>query len=140
MARDDLGVRVEKIATKAVKDGRPAVEERIVGWSNKTMQLGAYVDPSSEEATLIAKKEAFVLMVGGKHELPIGKGADEAPEAVKVGDRLWIDPKDNSIKTEASEKAEGKVLYTPLGVVEEIDAVRKVALINTNALAAFLGA
>jgi hypothetical protein len=27
----------------------------------------------------------------------------------------------------------------PLGVVEEIDTVRDVALVNTNALAAFLG-
>lgn len=137
MALENPGVRVEKVATKAVYDGRPTVEENVVGWANRTLQLGAYVDPNDEEATKqIKKEEAFVIMVGGEHELPVGAEADEAPEAVKAGDLLWINPADNSIKTVA---AEGETKFLPLGVVTSVDATAKTCLINTNDRSPFLG-
>ncbi|MGH2939454.1 MAG: hypothetical protein ACRDPE_15205 [Solirubrobacterales bacterium] len=132
MARDDLGVRVEKVATKKVKDGRPTVEKNIVGWANRVLQLGAYVDPSSAEVATIQVGEVFVMMVGGKHELPISATAGDAPVGTVEGDLLFIKAADNTIK-----KAKTKE-YMPLGVVEEVDAVRGVALVNTNELNAFL--
>lgn len=244
MARDDLGVRVERIATKAVNDGLPTVEGKFVGWANKTTQLGAYVDPSSAAATLIEVGEPCVLMVGGKHEVPISATKGHAPVGTSVDDLLYIAAADNAISRNAAatgtnEVQEVKVdgtggthrlefdgeltdklapgltaaellaemeelsniqpgdltitggpgdsggttpyVFTftgqyagtnvpavisveeeltgggaavtvttktagvsppgsfPLGVVEEIDTVRKVAIVNTNALAAFLG-
>lgn len=134
MARDDLGVRVERIATKAVKDGLPTVEGAFVGWANKSTQPGAFVDPSSAAITTIEVGEGFVMMVGGKHEVPISATKGHAPVGTAVDDLLYINPADNEIKKEAA------VGFVPLGVVEEIDATRTpdVALVNTNALNAFL--
>lgn len=245
MARDDLGVRVEKIATKKVLDGLPTVEKKIVGWANRTLQLGAYIDPN--DATAVSEiqiGESFVIMVGGKHEVPISATTGHAPVGTVEGDLLYIRESNNAISrgaeaagtnevqeitvkakkgtfkisfegettaaikfnatagevqaalealggidpgdvvvtggpgdetgtapyvltfggqfaeedvpavtTDVSGLEEGTKTATvttktagvappgsvPLGVVEEIDTVREVALVNTNALAAFLG-
>jgi len=101
MARDDLGVRVERIATKAVKDGLPTTEGKFVGWANKTTQLGAYVDPSSAAAALIAVTEPFVMMMGGKHEVPISATKGHAPVGTAVDDLLFIATADNAITRNA---------------------------------------
>lgn len=135
MARDDLGVRVEKIATKKVLDGMPTVEKNEVGWANRTLQLGARVDPADEVAVKqIQVGEGFVMMIGGAHEVPIGGAETNAPAGTVEGDRLWIDPATNKLKKEATKG------FLPLGVVDEVDTVRGVALVNTNNLAAFLPA
>lgn len=245
MARDDLGVRVEKIATKKVLDGKPTVEKKIAGWANRTLQLGAFIDPSDVVAvSQIQIGESFVIMVGGKHEVAISATKGDAPVGTVEGDLLYIAEADNAISRNgaaagtnevqkividatsknwkfgfdgeetgnllfnisaaelqaAAEKLAtinpGDLVVTggpgnsggttpyiltfggqyagenvpqasatkvdlegggatatastttpgvappgsmPLGVVEEIDAVRAVALVNTNALAAFLG-
>ena len=142
MARADLGVRVEKVATKEVRNGRPTVEENIVGWANKSQGLGVFDDPSDPSVKLIAVGESCILMVGGKHELPVGNGAGNnaptAPAATAVGDKLWIKPSNNAIYRNTP-NADGDL---PLGVVEEIDTARTpdVVLVNTNSLAAFLAA
>jgi hypothetical protein len=134
MATDNPGVRVEKIATKKVLDGLPTVEKNTVGWANRTLQLGAYVNPADEKAVReIQIGESFVIMVGGEHEVPISATKGHAPAGTKEGDLLYINPADNAIV-----KNEAKVGYLPLGVVDRIEAAREVALVNTNDRSPFM--
>lgn len=98
MATDNPGVRVEKIATKKVMDGMPTVEKKIVGWANRTFQLGAFVDPSDEVAvSQIQIGEPFVIMVGGEHEVPISATLGDAPVGTVEGDLLYIRESNNAI-------------------------------------------
>lgn len=102
MALDNPGVRVEKLATKKVLDGLPTVEKKIVGWANRTLQLGAFVNPTDEKAVKeIQIGEPFVIMVGGEHEVPISGTKGHAPVGTVEGDLLYIAEADNAITRNA---------------------------------------
>lgn len=132
--RDDLGVRVERIASKKIPHGHPAVEGNIVGFAAKAGQIDRFVRPTDEEAFTILEGEPYVLFVGGAHDLKLEAGW--LPVGAEEEDLVFIDPDDNKVKL-AGEAGTGDL---PLGVIETIDTFRTpdVALINTNSLAAFL--
>lgn len=103
MALENPGTRVEKIATKKVLDGLPTVEKKIAGWANRTLQIGAHVDPSDVNAvSQIQIGEAFVVMVGGEHEVPISATLGHAPVGTVEGDLLYIAEADNAITRNAA--------------------------------------
>ena len=130
---DNLGIRVERIATKVTKHGAACVEGGVVGFAIKTKQIDRFVRPTDAAATEIAIGERFVLVVGGEHELPIATGF--APSGTVAGDKLFIDPDDNAVKRTSI--AAGDL---PLGVVVEKDTAPDPdrVLVNTNAWQAFL--
>lgn len=132
--RDDLGVRVERVASADIPHGHPAVEGNLVGFAAKSAQIDRFVRPTDEEASTILEDEVYVLFLGGLHELKIAAGW--LPVGAAEGELIFIDPDDNKVKLEG-EAAAGDL---PLGVVEEIDTGRTpdVGLINCNALNAFL--
>lgn len=132
---DDLGVRVERVASKVIRHGDPAVENNLVGFAAKSEPLGRYDDPSLAAAKEIAENEPYVLFIGGVHELDIS-AAGPGPEAAAVEDLLFIDPTDNSVVTQAEAEAPEADAH-PLGVVQEVDEGREVALVNTHALHVF---
>jgi hypothetical protein len=134
MPRSDLGVRVPIVAaTKKVAHGLPTTEKNFVGWAFKTKQAGAFIDPTNALLHTIEVGESFVIAIGGSHEVPISATKGNAPVGTAVGDLLWILPADNTIS-----KGAGEAGQLPLGVVEEVDAARGVALVNTNARNAFM--
>jgi hypothetical protein len=129
------GARHSAVATKACAHGQIVVEDGIVGTAFKTEQIGRFVDPSAVTGGVLTARhipvdESFEIQVGGIHEAPLAgalAGAD-------VGDRVWIDPTDNSLEVAS---AAGRL---PVGVISEVDATRTpdVARINSNAWSAFL--
>jgi hypothetical protein len=124
------GVRhTVEAATKAAEHGQIVIEENFVGTAFKVEQLGRFVAPTAAEATEIAIGEEFEIQVGGIHEAP----AAGAIAALGVGDRVFIDPADNSLE------AAGGAGLVPVGVVTEVDASRTpdVLRINSNAWQAF---
>lgn len=133
--RDDLGVRVERIASKDLVHGQAVVEGGIVGWASKSTPLGRYVDPASAGVAKIVTGETYVLFLGGKHELALTNATGFAPTGTVVKDLLWIDPDDNKVKRGGAAAAGD----FPLGVVEEVDAVRTpdAVMVNANAWNAF---
>lgn len=130
--RDDLGVRLEKVAPTDLIHGQACVIDNIVGFVAKVDQLGRFVDPSTPEVSEIAEDEICVLFVGGMHELRVEAGF--APAGLKEGDLLAIDKDDGKVK-KGAEKED-----FPLGVVHQVDAARTpdVVLVNCNALNAFM--
>lgn len=96
---DAPGVRREATATKVTPTNTPCVENNIVGWATKVAQLDRFVRPTDAEATEIAIGEHFEQFVGGTHELALSGGLS----AVAVGQRLYIDPLDNSVGVSSGE-------------------------------------
>jgi hypothetical protein len=132
--RDDPGKRIERVASKEIPHGHPAVEGGLVGFAAKSDQPDRFVRPTDKEISTIAKEEVYVLFVGGSHDIQIAAGW--LPVGAKAAELIYIDPADNKVKLEA-EAEEGDL---PLGVLESIDTARTpdFALINTNALNAFM--
>lgn len=133
--RDDLGVRVERIASTDLVHGQAVIEGNIVGFAAKTDLLGRYVDPTSAAVTTIEEGDSFVLFLGGKHELALTNAVGFAPTGTVADDLLYIDPDDG--KVIRNSVAAGDI---PLGVVELVETARTpdAVLVNANALNAFM--
>ena len=128
MPYEGLGVRHTAVATKACVHGQIVEEDGFVGSAFKVDQVDRFVRP--EDAQDIAVDEEFEIQLGGVHEAQLAG----AIAAAGVGDRIWIDPVDNSLEVAS---AAGRL---PVGVITEVDASRTpdVARINSNAWQAFL--
>lgn len=128
MAHNAPGARHTAVATKACVHGQIVIEDGFVGTAFKVAQPDRFVRPA--DARDIAVDEEFEIIVGGIHEA----NAAGAIAGADVGDRIWIDPADNSLEVAS---AAGRI---PVGVVDELDLSRApdVLKINSNAWNAFL--
>lgn len=119
------GARVRAIATKAVNHGQTVIENGIPGIAAKSTQLGPFVDPATAAATQIAIGEEFIIMVGGVAEVPYARWSVGGPPT--VGMATYIVPADNTLSNAAAAGVNKRY-----GLVQEVDAARSVARVNTN--------
>jgi hypothetical protein len=113
-------------ATKAVKHGKPSIENGIPGIAFKVAQLGAFVDPTVAAATLIAVGEAFEIDPHGIHEVErSGTLATGDIGAAAVAD-IYIKVADNSLGLAADALTASKLNagWQKFGKVVERDASR----------------
>lgn len=111
------GHRHNAVATKAVQHRRPVVEDNVPGIAFKSTNTQGipFVAPlldAPTAATLIAIGEAFVIEVGGMHEL---LPASILPAGAVVGAPLWINVADNTLQAAAGA---GRIKF---GVIDRID-------------------
>lgn len=122
-----------------IPNNTPCVLGGHVGWVMKNTQIDRWTKPGSVEATSVMPEEGCVLFVTDVHELELS-----GPLAgVKVEDKLFINPKDNTVLTEkAAGELAGEETALALGIVDYIDNSRnpQVARVNTSDLKPFLTA
>lgn len=99
MPAEAPGKRFPVTATKATVHGRPAVELNHAGIAYKSAQPAPAVPSvaNATAATQIAIGEEFVMSMDGAHEF----ASTLLPGGAKAGDRLWINPADNSLQASA---------------------------------------
>lgn len=131
---DQPSDRVTLFADHDLEHGVPAVVAGLVGFPAKVGQPDRFTRPTDASITAIPEDEQFVHFVGGVHEIELTGGL----AAIAVGEKLYIDPADDTVRKEADVTTDD----VPLGIVQEIDTSRTpdVGRVNIDAWQAFLPA
>jgi hypothetical protein len=133
MPYEEGGTRKSVIATKATAHGRPVVErKRFAGIAAKSAAAApaAVSVANATAAQQIAIGEEFVIMLAGLHEV----ATSILPAGAVEGDRLYVQLDDNSL-ADAAEALTAGILepeYSPLGILDEVDATLGRAKVNLN--------